>query len=87
VHLDKAVAEDDIKQLNNGVKLDDGSSVVKVIKADGAVLRVELREGRNRQIRRSFEALGYRVTQLHRYKLDKYVLDLLRPGDWKYLEI
>ena len=87
VHLDKVVSKDHIKRLNKGVKLSDGKSVVKVLKHDKDVLRVQLTEGRNRQIRRSFEELGYKVTQLHRYKLDNYELDLLKPGEWKYLEV
>ena len=39
---------------------------------------VILTEGRNRQIRRTFAALGYRVTKLHRASFGKYELDSLR---------
>ena len=39
-----------------------------------------LREGRNRQIRRTFAALGYRVTKLHRTNFGKYELSGLKPG-------
>ncbi len=41
---------------------------------------VILREGRNRQIRRTFAALGYRVTKLHRTSFGKYELSGLKPG-------
>lgn len=42
--------------------------------------QVILSEGRNRQIRRTFAALGYRVTKLHRTSFGKYELSGLKPG-------
>ena len=42
---------------------------------------VTLTEGRNRQIRRTFAALGYRVTKLHRTNFGKYELGSLKPGE------
>lgn len=41
---------------------------------------VFLTEGRNRQIRRTFAALGYTVTRLHRIQFGKYELGELKPG-------
>lgn len=41
---------------------------------------VILAEGRNRQIRRTFAALGYKVTKLHRTNFGKYELGDLKPG-------
>ncbi len=41
---------------------------------------VVLKEGRNRQIRRTFGALGYTVTRLHRTQFGPYQLDGLAPG-------
>jgi len=46
---------------------------------------VILREGRNRQIRRTFAALGYRVTRLHRTTFGPFSLSGLESG--KYVEI
>lgn len=43
--------------------------------------RVTMNEGRNRQIRRTFGALGYTVTGLHRTDFGKYHLDGLAPGE------
>ena len=43
---------------------------------------VVLSEGRNRQIRRTFAALGYRVTSLHRTQFGKYQLAGLKPGKY-----
>ena len=43
---------------------------------------VILSEGRNRQIRRTFAALGYKVTALHRTQFGKYQLTDLQPGKY-----
>ena len=43
---------------------------------------VILSEGRNRQIRRTFAALGYKVVALHRIQFGKYQLTDLQPGKY-----
>ena len=62
-----------------GVMLDDGPSRFLVIK-DNSKYIVKLSEGRNRQIRRTFAALGYEVVKLHRTAFGKYELSGLKPG-------
>ncbi|MBQ6149477.1 rRNA pseudouridine synthase [Candidatus Saccharibacteria bacterium] len=47
---------------------------------------VKLSEGRNRQIRRTFAALGYKVTKLHRTNFGLYQLSGLKPGKYVILE-
>ena len=42
-------------------------------------------EGRNRQIRRTFAALGYEVVKLHRTEFGKFTLGNLKPGE--YIEV
>ena len=42
--------------------------------------KVSMNEGRNRQIRRTFAALGYQVVRLHRVEFGTYRLDALAPG-------
>ncbi|GHU07163.1 pseudouridine synthase [Alphaproteobacteria bacterium] len=44
---------------------------------------VTMHEGRNRQIRRTFAALGYTVVKLHRTHLEPYALGDLKPGQWR----
>lgn len=62
-----------------GVMLDDGPSKFTVIHDNNKYI-VRLSEGRNRQIRRTFAALGYKVTKLHRTNFGKYELSGLKPG-------
>ena len=63
-----------------GVMLDDGPSKFTVIH-DNDIYIVKLSEGRNRQIRRTFAALGYTVVELHRTNFGKYGLAGLKPGE------
>lgn len=60
-----------------GIDLDDGPSKLeleRIIDGDDAKWRVMMHEGRNRQIRRTFAALGYTVTTLHRTHFGNYSL-------------
>ncbi len=47
--------------------------------------RIVLTEGRNRQIRRMCQALGYRVIMLHRTRIMHITVDGLGAGEWKEL--
>jgi len=47
------------------------------------VYRITMNEGRNRQIRRTFAALGYTVTYLHRTQFGNYRIDGLKPGNFR----
>ena len=47
---------------------------------------ITISEGRNRQIRRTFAALGYKVTKLHRTDFGIYKLSGLKPGKYVILE-
>jgi 23S rRNA pseudouridine2605 synthase len=48
-------------------------------------LMVELREGKNREVRRLFAAIGHEVTRLKRVALGGLELGVLEPGQWREL--
>jgi 23S rRNA pseudouridine2605 synthase len=58
---------------------------VEIRKASGREthLIVELTEGKNREIRRLFDAVGHEVTRLHRIAYGTIELENLAPGDWR----
>ena len=85
VTVNKRLSHQDINTLNNGVKLQDGVSKLTVrlaVSTDGKNIDVTMTEGRNRQIRRTFESLGYRVIKLHRNKFADYSLGNLKSGEY-----
>ena len=68
-----------------GVQLEDGVSKLGLMRMNDdsrAEWRVAMSEGRNRQIRRTFAALGYKVMALHRIQFGKYQLTGLKTGEW-----
>lgn len=67
-----------------GVDLPDGRSQLGLEKLDESSKRwrVSMSEGRNRQIRRTFGALGYTVVKLHRTKFGSYELSGLGEGEF-----
>ncbi len=77
------IAEDKLK-LQSGVELQDVVSKLKLT-GNGLAWTVTMHEGRNRQIRRTFESLGYRVTKLHRLKIGPYSLSTLPSGQTKLI--
>lgn len=70
VSLDKPLAPLHRQMINDfGIQLPDGPSKLQLERlhdGDDHAWRVRMHEGRNRQIRRTFAALGYDVTRLHR---------------------
>lgn len=67
-----------------GVQLPDGLSKLGLEKMNDerTAWRVTMSEGRNRQIRRTFDALGYKVVLLHRTNFGKYGLSGLKSGEF-----
>lgn len=70
-----------------GVQLPDGRSQLGLEKLDDnrTFWRITMSEGRNRQIRRTFESLGYKVTALHRTNFGRYGLSGLESG--RFIEV
>lgn len=88
VKLNKELSEEDLAKLKAGVQIGDSRpSKFKSIRIlEDSSLEVELEEGRNRQIRRTFYELGYRVTLLKRTQLGPHQLDELKEGETKEID-
>lgn len=84
VELDKPLDVINKTKIENGVNLDDGLSKLR-LNGNGKQWTVTMSEGRNRQIRRTFAALGYKVIKLHRIQFGDYKLNQLFAG--KFLQL
>jgi 23S rRNA pseudouridine2605 synthase len=63
------------------VELEDGPSILGLTEqGNRRFWLVTMREGRNRQIRRTFDTLGYEVVRLHRVRFGDYRLSGLESG-------
>lgn len=88
VALDKALEPLHQQMISDfGVDLEDGKSKLALDKLsdDRQKWQVTMSEGRNRQIRRTFSALGYEVTSLHRTAFGSYGLEGLLAGEHRLL--
>jgi 23S rRNA pseudouridine2605 synthase len=80
------VAPGDIRQLREGVELDDGPTApAKVSQPEPGLLRLTIHEGRNRQVRRMCEAVGHPVRRLVRTRIGPISDRSLAPGAWREL--
>lgn len=87
-----AVSESTLTQLQNGVELDDGlAKFVTICDAGGQGANhwyhVTLKEGRNREVRRMWEAVGHTVSRLHRIRFGPVNLPRsVKPGHYEELD-
>jgi len=91
VLLDRVVRPIDLHQLKRGIELDGIKTQPCQIREIRIVdncsfLEIILREGRNRQIRRMFEQLNYKVEELERISFAGITASGLQPGEWRYLK-
>jgi len=70
-----------------GIQLEDGPSKLSLQRQDDSRKKwiVTMHEGRNRQIRRTFLALGYEVTALYRTSFGDYSVGELKPGTFEVI--
>ncbi len=73
---------------DQGVQLDDGPSQLTImgLNANNKDWQVTMHEGRNRQIRRTFAALGYHVERLHRTTFGPYQLGHLNKAAYEVIK-
>ena len=81
-----------LKKLDKGIKLEDGKTApakARVLSTDKkketAIVEITIHEGRNRQVRRMFEAIGHPVIKLKREQYGFLTLDGLTAGDSREL--
>lgn len=94
VELDKPLAPLHQQMISDiGITLPDGLSklfITKIADGNGEIsgkrLQVEMSEGRNRQIRRTFATLGYEVTDLDRIEFGHYKLGELGRGKFEKVQ-
>ena len=87
VELSRAPSDEQIEQLAHGIELEDGPTApARARRLTKNTLELTIHEGRNRQVKRMFEALGHRVTRLHRSEYAGLTVEGLEPGTWRELE-
>ena len=89
VTTDKPVTAADLRQIAEGIQLDDGEIHADAIEyahaTDKKQVGIEIHSGRNRIVRRIFEHLGYKVTKLDRVLFAGLTKKNIKRGDWRYL--
>ncbi|PIQ83045.1 MAG: pseudouridine synthase [Candidatus Omnitrophica bacterium CG11_big_fil_rev_8_21_14_0_20_64_10] len=84
--LDRPPAPADLERLARGVQLEDGPARPKTVRRGaGGTVRLTLCEGRKREVRRLFEAIGYSVTRLKRTAFGPLELGDLPEGAGRFL--
>lgn len=86
VQVDRPFDQAFLERMAAGVViLDKRTRPCTVVRRGPREFRIILTEGRNRQIRRMCETLGYRVTALHRIRIMHITIEGLGVGQWKNL--
>jgi 23S rRNA pseudouridine2605 synthase len=90
VKLDKPLAKVDFDKILKGITLEDGPVNVDALAyadpKDKTVIGIELHSGKNRIVRRIFEALGYDVRNLDRVMFANLTKKNVERGKWRFLK-
>jgi len=86
------VNNEDVKKLENGVKIDNyisGKAKVKILKTNEeknfSRLQITIHEGKNREVRKMCEAIDKKVLALHRRRIGNLDVKNIEIGKWRYL--
>jgi len=96
VTLSDIVTKEAVQKLRDGVEIEENGTYktkpakVKILKTDEekniSRLEITIHEGKNRQVRKMCEAVGYKVIALHRSKIGNINVKDLKLGTWRYLK-
>lgn len=89
--VEGSIKDKSLRRIAGGVELSDGMSEpsrVRLIEraTRGSLVEISLAEGRNRQVRRTFEAVGHPVRSLVRTAIGPLMLGRLKPATYRRLK-
>jgi 23S rRNA pseudouridine2605 synthase len=84
------ISNDSLNALRTGVLIDGYKTAparVNLLKEaqNTSHVQISIHEGKNRQVRKMFQAVGHKVIKLKRISFGNIELGNLKPGEWKYL--
>lgn len=86
------VQEEHLEKLRKGIRIEDyvtSPAKATIISYDNekdkSEVEVIIHEGKNRQVRKMFEAIGYEVLRLHRKSVGQLSVENMKLGQWRYL--
>ncbi len=86
VHVEGRPTRAALRQLREGVELDDGlTAPAQVGVVTDGLIRIVIHEGRNRQVRRMCDTVGFPVQRLVRSRIGPLTDRKLKPGTWREL--
>lgn len=86
VYLGHQPTDSELSKLKKGIYLEDGKTLpTRITRLDSQLVRMTLHEGRNRQIRRMFEAVSNEVVRLVRVRIGPISDKTLKPGLYREL--
>lgn len=89
VALEKPLAPQDARQLESGIRLPEGKTAPAQVSyipgGKNMLVAIVIHEGRNRQVHRMFESLGYVIEKLDRVAYADISYEGLIRGEWRHL--
>jgi pseudouridine synthase len=89
VTLSEPIKPEHVRRLAGGIRLSDGKTSPAELhvlpKSKNMLVGIIIHEGRNRQVHRMFEALGYEIEKLDRVGYGGITYEGLKRGEWRYL--
>ena len=87
VQVQGPLASAELDPLRAGIRLEDGMCApARCQLLDKKTVRITIHEGRKRQVKRMFLAIGHPVVRLHREKFGPFTLGDLPEGQWRLLD-